>query len=437
MRDAVELEVGAVAALAHAAALDIAKAQALLDASGVQVQDFAEREVAAVWGVVEAMVRDGRVPDFFAVEAKLPRANRKLLTRALLEEARGSARERLRVVRDQGQRRRATRALDAVRALIQDSSRPLAEASAEAHKALESIRQADTTSATLDAEVLAVCDMLDEVAQGRREPVLPTGIEALDAVVGGLQPTLTVIGALPGVGKSGLLASIVRNLSRRGERVGFFSLEDERSWLVQRLLAEASGVPLFILRNKPLEPEQQARVGEAMERLYRDLAHVVVDDRPALTAADIVASARDMMVRHRVKAILVDHLGEVRTRRSERHDLDIAEALSDLRGLAKTYRVPVVVACHMKRRDGLGVKDEPRLTDFAFSAAVERMCRVGLGLSKPDERTLKVHVLKQTNGIAHVAVDLRFQGPAGLVRNVAAPGVAAKVAEMYTTQEAE
>ena len=435
MRDAVELEVGAVAALAQAAALDLSQAQGLLDASGVQAQDFAEREVAAIWGVVDAMIRDGRTPEFFAVEAKLPKANRKLLERILLQETRGSAKERLRVVRDSGQRRRAARALETVRALVLDTSRPLTEASAEAHKALESIRQTDTTAATLDAEVLAFCDHLDEVAQGRREPVLPTGIEALDAVIGGLQPTLTIIGALPGVGKSGLLAAIVRNLAGRGERVGFFSLEDERGWLVRRLAAEASGVPLFVLQNKPLTKAQQERVATATEKLYRDMAHVVVDDRSGLTTADIVASARDMIVRHRVRALLVDHLGEIRLQRSDRHDLDIADALSQLRALAKTYRVPVVVACHLRRREGLSITDEPRLTDFAFSAAVERMARVGLALSKPNEDTLKVHVLKQTNGRAHVAVDLAFTGPAGVVANEAAPGVSAKVAALYAEQE--
>jgi replicative DNA helicase len=291
------------------------------------------------------------------------------------------------------------------------------------------------TSATLDGAVLSLLDTLQEIQSGARAPVLASGIEALDAAVGGLQPTLTIIGSLPGVGKSALLVAILRNLAARGVRVGVFSLEDERDAIVQRLTAEGADVPLFVLRNRPLGKQQMHRAGETVERLYSQLRNVVVDDRPAMTAADVVASARDMITRHGCKALLVDHLGEIRLSRSERHDLDIADCLQQLRALAKTYRIPVVVACHLRRREGLTKKDEPRLTDFAFSAAIERMARVALGLSRPDDATLRVHVLKQTNGVAGVAVDLSFTGPAGVVANWASAQTLQQLSELYGSDE--
>jgi replicative DNA helicase len=118
------------------------------------------------------------------------------------------------------------------------------------------------------------------------------------------------------------------------------------------------------------------------------------------------------------RAVLVDHLGEVRLERTDRHDLDIAEALSALRGISKQYRVPVVVACHLRRRDGLDIDKPPRLSDFAFSAAVERMARVALGLyrdtSEP-KRKLGVAVLKQTNGPADFAFSLNMHERSGTV----------------------
>jgi replicative DNA helicase len=264
---------------------------------------------------------------------------------------------------------------------------------------------------------MALCDTLDEIQRGAREPVLPSGIEALDAATGGLQPTLTVIGALPSVGKSGLLCSIVRNLAARGVRCGVFSLEDEREFIVQRLVADAAAVPLFVLRNRPLGHHQRERVASNIERLHAQMRNVVVDDRPAVTTDELVASARDMITRHGCKALLVDHLGEIRLKRTDRHDLDIAECLQQLRALSKTYRIPVVVFCHLKRRDGLTRQSEPKVTDFAFSAAVERMARVALGLSRPDEQTLRVHLLKQNNGKQEIAFDLTFTGPAGVVAN--------------------
>jgi replicative DNA helicase len=438
MQSDLSLEAAAIAAYANLAAVDIRQAQVLLDASGIQAQDFQDGRLSAVWAVVEAMVRDGRTPDLFAVEAKCPGAPRRLLAELLMSQDMAPPRERLLAVRTAGQRRRISRALDVVRAVVADASRPLSEAIAEAQKALVAMHAPDGQAATLEADLFGLLDQLDEIARGRREPVLPTGIQVLDAVIGGLQPTLTVIGALPGVGKSALLAAIVRNLAASGSRVGVFSLEDERGWLSRRLVADASGVPLFVLQNRPMGPGQMRRVGAAVEGLHATLRHVAVDDRPAMTSADVVASARAMVTGHGAKALLVDHLGEIRLSRSERHDLDIADALQQLRALAKTYRVPVVVACHLRRREGLTTADDPRLTDFAFSAAVERMSRVALGLSRPSEGVLRVHVLKQTNGVAGGAVDLRFGGPAGVVANEAAdPEQLARALRVYEENNAD
>lgn len=437
MQSNLSLETSAIAAYANLAAVDVPKAQALLDSCGIQAQDFADGRLATVWAVVEAMVRDGRTPDLFAVEAKCRGVSRQLLVELLLSRDLAPPKERLLAVRTGGQRRRLVAALDVVRNVALDSSRGLGEAVAEAQKALESLRGPDAQE-TLAAELWKLGDRLDEIASGRREPVMPTGILALDAIIGGLQPTLTVVGALPGVGKSALLAAMVRNLAANGRKIGVFSLEDERSWLVNRLVAEAADVPLFVLQNRPLGKGQMERTGKAFERLYLDLQNVTVDDRPAMTAADVVASARAMITSHGVKALLVDHLGEIRLSRSERHDLDIADVLQQLRALAKVYRVPVVVACHLRRREGLGIKDEPKLTDFAFSASVERMSRVALALSKPNAgadnapEVLRVHVLKQTNGISGVHVDLKFNGPAGLVDNEPFdPGQPARAAAKY------
>lgn len=423
-------EVTAASAFANLATLDIERAKALLDQVGVQAQDFTG-PVAKVWAVLESMVRDGRVPDFFSVEAKCPGVPRQLLSDVLLGTTIHPPRGPLEFVRDAGQRRRLAAGLETVRGVLLDPSRPISDAVAAAQGVLNGIREPGSGSKTLDSEVLAFLDVLDEVAKGNRQPVLATGIAAVDEVVGGLQPTLTVVGALPGVGKSALVAAIVRNLSRRSVKVGVFSLEDERDWLVKRLLAEATGIPVFVLQNRPLTRAQQERVAVSMEQLHRDMGHVVVDDRPALTPAEVVSSAREMLSNQQVKALLVDHLGEIRLTRSDRHDLDIADCLQQLRALAKTYRVPVVVACHLRRREGLTIQAEPKLTDFAFSAAVERMARVALALSKPSSAELRVHVLKQTNGIANVAPTLEFDGPSGLVKNAPAPETRAKMRSLY------
>ena len=410
-------EAATISALASLATVDLATAHRLLEADGCSAADFADVHLRAVWVAVTTMIRDGRAPDFFAVEAVLcGKVPRSLLVGLLLDVwDSGGASERMATTRDAGARRRAIDALRVVAVMLGDTSRPMADAVGEAQKALESLHQTAVTAQTADADILALADHLEQVDLGLKEPVVPTGLPSLDEAIGGLQRTLTIIGALPAVGKSALIATLCRNLASRGVKVGLFSLEDERGWVARRLVAEASRVPLFVLTHKKLYADQKTKVAEAMSALHGPLANLVIDDRPALTASDIIASARAMITRHGVKAIIVDHLGEIRMTRTERHDLDITECLQQLRTLAKVYGIPVIVACHIRRRDGLLQQHAPVLTDFANSSGIERMARVALALSRPDEETLSVHVLKQTSGPSGITVDLKFNGPSGTV----------------------
>lgn len=410
------LEISTIATVATAAGIDLEGTRSAVDAFDIGPSDFEAPHAGRIWGVVRSMLAAGKVPDLYSVEKQLPGVGRAALVDAMIATNLRPPAEQLAVLADTVQRRRIVKALRSVQVMAQDTTTGLASVVAEAQKALESVQARDIGTATAEGDVLALCDHLEAVARGDVQQVVPTGIPKLDEFIGGLQKTLTVIGSLPGVGKSALLASILRNLGSRGVKVGLFSLEDERSWVVKRIVADSCGIPLFVLQTKPLSVGQRQRLDEGANGVFEIMKSVVIDDRPALSTADVVAGARQMIVRHGCKALIVDHLGEIRLTRSDRHDLDIADALQHLRALAKIYGVPVVVACHLKRRDG--GNEDPKLSDFAFSAGVERMARVALALTRgAGDDQLRVHILKQTSGQSGVAVDLNFHSMAGMVHN--------------------
>lgn len=416
------LEFEALKSVCAHAAVDPRDAAQMLDESGVKASDLQDLALQRLWLAVETTIRAGDRLDAvsLAIRAHMPNA---AVADIVLNGTPGTGPERLRMVREASMRRQYLEALRTVARVVTDEASPLSNAVAEAAKLLSAWQDETTSARTLDSSLLALVDELEAVAQGRLRSTVPTGIEALDAVIGGLQPTLTIVGALPGVGKSALVAGICRMLALRKTSVGVLSLEDDANWLTRRLLAHLSSVPVFVLANRPMAPSQQRRVSEVVTDLQQMLAHIHVDDRPGLTTADVVASARRMVARG-AKAIIVDHLGEVRIERSERHDLDISDCLRELRTVAKTARVPVVVLAHLRRREGLSVDTEPRLTDFAFSSGVERMARVALGLWRSGE-DLHCTVLKQTQGVSGVTVRLRMNPQAGLVvESPSAPAVA-------------
>jgi len=318
-------------------------------------------------------------------------------------------------IRDLAVRRSALLLIEESVARLSDLQSSSADVVASTERALRALMVGSPSAQPLSQYLPQMVDEMTAAGSGR-EALVPTGIHLLDEQIGGLQPTLMVVGALAGVGKSALLATIIANVSSRA-KVGVFSLEDERGWICWRLLARHSGMQQHYLRAGRLNEYQQGRVNDAFTRLEELAPNIIVDDRSALSPQEIVRGARDMVVNRGAQVIVVDHLGEMRypNGRKERYDLDVADGLSDLRTIAKQYGVPVLCASHLNRAADGG---EIRLSSFANSAAIERQARVALGLQrKPGADELIVTVLKQTNGPAGAKIALEFDGPSAMVKS--------------------
>jgi replicative DNA helicase len=411
-----DLEIEALKGLAGEATLGVDRAVSVLDELGVQAEDFQRADARTLFAAMAATLRGGRPLDALALMRMVGTSvSRQAVADVITDGHLQAARPRLGLVHEAGVRRRSILALEVLVRGLKDPTSNLAGTLTQAKELLTAFVAPAAGVRTMEADVMAFLDTLDRIQKGQHEPVVRTGIEALDYAVGGLQRTLTVVGARPRVGKSALIATIVHNLIARGERVGVLSLEDTRGWIVRRLVALTSSVSLFRLATRPLGKSEQERVQEAMGPIYNQARHLVCDDTAGMNTTEVVASAR-RMVAMGCRAVLVDHLGQIRLERSDRHDLDIAEALSALRDLAKTYGVPMVVATHLKRRDNIADDEAPNIQDFAFSAGVERMARVALGLyGAPGSDVMSVAVLKQTEGPSGFAFDLNRAKTAGMI----------------------
>ncbi len=417
-----ENELATIRALVGALNVSPQDAGAMLDDAGVGGGDFVDPQCQSMFAVLEACAREGVAPDIVAMSNAVGRrVPRELVVDVMTNGEFGVAPRRLAALKEASRLRALVASVTGLLQTIQRQGVGY-EAAREAAQAMATgLAPGVTTVGPMDADVVPFLDKLDAIQKGARVPLLATGNEALDFHIGGLRQTLTVIGSLPGVGKSALLAAIVHNLIQRNVKVGVFSLEDEREWLLRRIMAFASKVPLFVLGSRPMSSAQMGRVNDSGSSVHDALRNLIVEDRQGMTTAEVVAAAR-RMIADGCKAVFLDHLGEVRLERTDRHDLDIIEVLQELRGLAKTYRVPVVVLCHLRQREGIDPFAVPRLTDFAFSAGIARMARVALGLFRvaADSKTgkaegLGVTLLKQTEGPSGHGFELNFAKLYGIV----------------------
>lgn len=423
-----DMERAVISALSNEATLDSGKALLLLRQSKLTPQDFHHPKHQGLFAAVAAVLE--REEPLTPLAAKAEMERRETLPAVGWEYAASVLMDptadghivlpHARLLRDLSTRRSVLSHLAELRTSLTDGKVSPLEAAAQVAGKLANIAAADSNITTLRDSALELVDHLDRVNSGKEEPILPTGIRVLDAVIGGLQPTLTLVGALPGVGKSALLATLTQSLARRGKKVGLVSLEDSASWLAWRLLSDEAKVDQFILRHKKLSAfhYQQTVDGFGQMHLYADKVFLVDGADNGMNIDQVVAACNALVVLHGCEAIVVDHLGEISGNGDEaRYDLEVSRHLSKLRGVANRYGVPMVVAAHLRRREGLGPGDMPKLSDFANSSGAERKARVALGLSRePDSDTMTIHILKNTNGKAGRSVEVKFHGAAAMLR---------------------
>jgi replicative DNA helicase len=111
---------------------------------------------------------------------------------------------------------------------------------------------------------------------------VPTGFYDLDKLLGGLQPSdFLIIAGRPGTGKTAFMLSAAKNAAKSYKKhVAIFSLEMSNEQLVQRLIAQETGIDTQRMRSGKLEEHEWPVFIQAIEVL-RD-THIYLDDTPGL-----------------------------------------------------------------------------------------------------------------------------------------------------------
>jgi replicative DNA helicase len=131
-------------------------------------------------------------------------------------------------------------------------------------------------------------DRIDDLAKRDDEIVgVPTGFIDLDKLLTGLQPSdLLIIAGRPGQGKTGFMLSIAKNAGLiHKKKVAIFSLEMSNEQVVQRLIAQQTGIDSQRLRTGKLHDDEWPKFKHAIE-VFGD-THLYLDDTPAITTLQL------------------------------------------------------------------------------------------------------------------------------------------------------
>jgi replicative DNA helicase len=275
---------------------------------------------------------------------------------------------------------------------------------------------------------------------------LATGLDDLDRMMGGLQPSdLIILAGRPGMGKSALASNIGYNVAKnwRGEVradghtmttnggiVGFFSLEMSAEQLATRIIAEQTGIPSNQIRRGAISEADFERIKDHTVELQG--LPFYLDETGGLSVAQLAARARRLKRQRGLDLLIVDYLQLLQgsTRRSaENRVQEITEITTKLKALAKELNVPILALSQLSRQVESRDDKRPQLSDLRESGSIEQDADVVLFVFREEyyhqmRKPLETNREKfaewlaegeKVHGRAEVIIGKQRHGPTGTV----------------------
>ncbi len=323
-----------------------------------------------------------------------------------------------RLVEESAIRRRMLSAANEIAKLAYQQGDSVESAMDGAEKAVFGVSERRTTRdlQSIKQVLSEYYDRIDEIAN--RDPDtygVPTGFIDLDRLLGGLQPSdFLIIAGRPGSGKSAFILSAAKNAAQKFKKhVAIFSLEMSNDQLVQRMIAQETGIDSQRLRMGKLDEEEWPLLAHAIEVLSGTV--IFLDDTPALTPLQLRTKCRRLHLEFQLDLILVDYLqlmsGGIR---SENRVQEVSYISRNLKVLARELNVPVLAAAQLSRAIEQRADKEPQLSDLRESGSLEQDADIVLFIHRPE--LYEKDTLKQN--IAQIKVSKHRNGPTGTIELV-------------------
>ena len=336
-----------------------------------------------------------------------------------------------------------------------DPKTQIEQAEVALYKVAEEGGEQGSTKSFLQAATEAVKNAERALNSGGHVSGITTGLDSLNAKMGGLHRSdLIILAGRPGMGKTSLATNIAFNAAQRmmreredgvpeNKRLGaanaFFSLEMSADQLATRILAESSGIS-----------GESLRMGKISQHDFRNLARAAaeleqlplyIDDTPGLTIAALRTRARRLKRQRGIDLIIVDYLqllsGSGRSSESNRVQ-EISEISRGLKQLAKELHVPVIALSQLSRQVEQRENKRPVLSDLRESGSIEQDADIVLfvyreeyytNFSKPKEASIEAgdspaevaafedwqRAMSRVHGIAEVVVAKSRHGSTGTI----------------------
>lgn len=243
----------------------------------------------------------------------------------------------------------------------------------------------------------------------------PSGFASLDGPLGGgfAKGGTHIIGAGTNIGKSAFAQNIALNAARNGNRVDYYSFEDQDDSTFLRLVSIETGIENSNLQSNILSEQERSLALTAADKIA---ALPITIQQPNYNDVEtLLAKASVHATKNDTGLIIVDYIQKLTTtnkvRLSSRVN-EIGHVSGELFRLARRTGAAVIVASQIRRMDEKSDGKMPTLSHLRESGQIEQDAHTVtlLGRDRFDKsgKTM-VHVAKNKNG-GSVKLDFTFKG---------------------------
>jgi len=249
----------------------------------------------------------------------------------------------------------------------------LEQAEAELFSVSDQSLKQDVTS--LESILTESFDRLEELHKNKGQlRGIRTGYRDLDNMTAGLQRSdLVILAARPAMGKTTFVTNLAYNVATIAKQpVLFFSLEMSKEQLVDRMLADASGVDSWNIRTGNLSDDDFAKLSEARWEMAE--APIFIDDQPGLSVLEMRTKARRINHEQPLGLIIVDYLQLMQgSGRSDGNRVqEVSEISRGLKLIARELNVPLIALSQLSRSVESRSPQIPQLSDLRESGSIEQ-----------------------------------------------------------------
>lgn len=319
-------------------------------------------------------------------------------------------------------RRQLLEAADAIKALATSKELPTEAVMEQASSAISNVSALSVSEYTGMAEL--VDRHMERTEKAMEHPGtlagIPSVIPALGKTLGGYQPgRVYIYAARPGMGKTSFLVSETLAMAQQGYRVAFQSLEMTEDDLMTSLIAVASGVPAKVIKEATMTPAQYTAYVKAAGAVAK--LPIWIDDK-RVTPKQMGAKVRSLAFRKGVDVLMADYLQLFKAPagvKNEAYDR-VTEISIQLTELAKTLKVPLLVASQLSRKVEDRSEKRPQLSDLRESGQIEQDAWAVMFPFRPSVYGTPMDIPPMYEE-AEIAIAKNREGPTGMVRCIFLP----------------